>query len=269
MKLQNGIFYAVFDDLSYKCPMVLMEYPFFSPSKEPYPHISEWRDYKGKFLKVMPGADGSPTIYDLRILIFITSQLVAAKEFTRPTSRKIKLHVNKLLTELGSKTGSSEYNAIKSGIRRLKTTSIETTVSEKNTVTNTGFSLIDSYVIVTDKRTGRMLSIDLVVSEWLYEEIMSDRVKTLSPDYFSLTSPFQMRLYLIFHKHLGNQHAFQIGLKKLHMKHGSKDTESKFRYKLKAIDAQNKPVLDLIITTLEKDLIAVLRHEHNDAVQCE
>ena len=113
-----------------------------------------------------------------------------------------------------------------------------------------------------------MLNIEIVVSEWLFQEIMSNRVKTISPTYISLTSPFQMRLYLVLHKHLGNQQAFQIGLKKLHMKHGTKDSESKFRHKLKALETQNKTVLDLIITSQEKDLITVRRREEDDVSRC-
>ena len=84
-----------------------------------------------------------------------------------------------------------------------------------------GFGLIDSWRIVRKTDNGRMISVSVTLSEWMYNAIVSRAVLTLHRDYFRLRKPLERRVYEIARKHCGKQDHWQISLPTLQKKCGS------------------------------------------------
>ncbi len=84
-----------------------------------------------------------------------------------------------------------------------------------------------------------MASIELTLSEWLFNAIVATEVLTLSRDYFRLRRGLERRLYELARKHCGLQAKFTIGLETLLKKSGATSTLREFRRQVREIVAGN------------------------------
>ena len=81
----------------------------------------------------------------------------------------------------------------------------------------TGFGLIEKWEIVRKapagkKGSGKMVSVAVTLSEWLYRAVLSKSVLTLSRDYFRLRKPLERRIYELARKHCGRQNSWQVSV---------------------------------------------------------
>ena len=75
--------------------------------------------------------------------------------------------------------------------------------------------------ILRKARGGRMVSVSVTLSDWLYRAVMAKSVLTLSRDYFRLRKPLERRIYELARKHCGRQPAWTVSVATLHKKSGS------------------------------------------------
>ncbi len=80
-----------------------------------------------------------------------------------------------------------------------------------------------------------MASIELTLSEWLYNAIVATEVLTLSRDHFRLRKGLERRLYELARKHCGLQAKFTIGLETLLKKSGATCSLREFRRQIREI----------------------------------
>ena len=104
----------------------------------------------------------------------------------------------------------------------------------------TGFGLIEGWQIVRRTRAGRMVSVSVTLSEWLYRAILARSVLTLSRDYFTLRRPLERRLYELSRKHCGRQSRWRVSLEVLQKKTGSASPRRVFRAMLREIIAADR-----------------------------
>ena len=98
-----------------------------------------------------------------------------------------------------------------------------------------GFSLIDRYRIVRETRDGRMLDLEVTLSDWVFNAIAGDDVLTLNRRYFQLRKPLERRLYELARKQCGTQPEWKCGLDKLKARTGSTSSDKEFRRLVRAI----------------------------------
>ena len=67
------------------------------------------------------------------------------------------------------------------------------------------FSLIDRARITRQTREGRMMDVEITLSDWVFNAIQSNEVLTLNRDYFRLRKPLERRIYELARKHCGRQ----------------------------------------------------------------
>lgn len=211
-------------DASPKGDMGSMEHPFFSLSTRPDRTIRHYR--RGETaVTVTPSVRGRATIHDKDILIYCISQLMAALNAGRAISRKLTLTAHDLLIATRRDTGGDSYTRLREAFERLAgtriTTNIVTGPKEDPTETTTGFGLIESWQIVRKTRGGRMVSVSVTLSEWLFRAVQAKSVLTLSRDYFTLRKPLERRIYELARKHCGHQREWRISVASLHEKAGS------------------------------------------------
>lgn len=238
-----------------KDDMASMEHPVFSLSTRPDRRVLSYA-HKGISVEITPSVKGLATIHDKDVLIFCISQLVAALNAGRPTARRLELVAHDLLTATGRETSGDSYRRLREAFERLAGTRITTNIRTGDTDTTTGFGLIEEWRIVRRTRSGRMVSVSVTLSDWLYRAVLTRSVLTLSRDYFGLRKPLERRLYELARKHCGRQPRWQVSMAVLCAKSGSASPLRVFRRMVKDIAAAD-PLPDYSLSVEPGDLVAV------------
>ena len=203
-----------------KDDLATMEHPFFSLSTRPDRTIRHY-EHNGNQITVTPSVRGRATIHDKDILIYCISQLMAALNAGREISRTLKLTAYDLLVATRRDTGGDSYLRLREAFERLAGTRITTNIVTGEDETTSGFGLIEAWEIVRKSRGGRMVSVTVTLSDWLFRAVQAKSVLTLSRDYFSLRKPLERRVYELARKHCGQQRTWRASVATLHAKAGS------------------------------------------------
>jgi plasmid replication initiation protein len=215
-----------------------MEHPFFSLSKKPDREIRRYQ-HNGISITVMPSVMGIATIWDKDILIYAVSQLVEAlNQHRADIGPVVRVTAYDLLVATNRYSGGKNYDQLADAFRRLAGTRIETDIKTNGVRQRKGFGLIDSWEIIErNPSNGRMVAIQLRLSDWLYNAVVGGEILTLNRDYFRLPGGLERRLYELARKHCGNQPQWRVSLALLHKKSGSRATLIKFREMVKRAQA--------------------------------
>ena len=234
-----------------------MEHPMFALSTRPDRTIRQYQ-HKGTTITVTPSVRGRATIHDKDILIYCISQLMAALNAGREISRRLTLTAHDLLVATRRDTGGDSYARLREAFERLAGTRITTNLVTGAEETTSGFGLIESWEIVRKTRGGRMVSVSVTLSDWLYRAVQAKSVLTLSRDYFSLRKPLERRVYELARKHCGQQREWRIAVATLHTKAGSDAPVRVFRAAIRRIIAADV-LPDYELAEEEGDIIRVTR----------
>lgn len=211
-----------------------MEHPMFALSKIPDLRERHY-EHNDNRITITPSVKGLATIWDKDILIYAISQLVGAMNAGRDKlSPIIRLTAYDLLVSTNRHTGGGDYDQLQKAFERLAGTRITTDIRTNGVRQREGFGIIDAWKIIEKHPVnGRMVAIELRLSDWLYNAILGREVLTLSRDYFRLSGGLERRLYELARKHCGHQTKWTVGIDLLHKKTGSAATLRKFRELLK------------------------------------
>jgi len=230
----------IFDAIP-KDDLATMEHPVFSLSTRPDRRILSY-EHNGTQIEVTPSVKGLATIHDKDILIFCISQLMAAINMGRAVSRTLTLRAHDLLVATNRETSGDSYRRLTEAFERLAGTRIKTNISIGDHEVTSGFGLIESWEIERKTRGGRMMSVKVTLSEWLFRAVMSKSVLTLSRDYFRLRKPLERRIYELVRKHCGKQNHWRISVEVLLKKSGSASPRRVFRKMIRdMIEANHLP----------------------------
>ena len=244
----------VFDALP-KDDLASMEHPLFSLATRPDLAILRYA-HNGVEIEVTPSVKGRATIHDKDILIYCTSQIMAALNAGKPVARHLHLRAHDLLQATNRETSGDAYRRLREAFERLAGTRITTNLVTGEHEVTRGFGLIEDWEIVRKTRGGRMVQVRVTLSEWLYSAIMAKSVLTLSRGYFHLRRPLERRLYELARKHCGRQPEWRISLEVLQKKAGSTSPRRVFRAMLRdVIEGGNIP--DYTLTLDAADLLWV------------
>ena len=164
-----------------------------------------------------------------------------------------------MLVATNRQTSGRGYELLKDALRRLQGTQIETNLRQGGKEYFKVFGLIDSAEIVKETRDGRMLDVEVTLSDWVFDAIENNHVLTLNRQYFKLRKPLERRLYEIARKHCGAQSAWKVGAELLRDKCGSSSTLKEFRRLLGKIiedDAEHDHMPDYAFA-IEGDVVIV------------
>lgn len=225
---QKDLFVCDIVDAVPKGDMSSMEHPVFSLATKP--DMRPRRYEKGdNWIEVSPSRAGLATVHDRDILIYCISQCMAALNEGRKVSKTMRFKAYDLLVATNRQTSGRGYELLKDALRRLQGTQIETNLRQGGKEYFKVFGLIDSAEIVKETRDGRMLDVEITLSDWVFDAIENNHVLTLNRQYFLLRKPLERRLYEIARKHCGTQPKWKIGLENLRDKCGSGSTLKEFR----------------------------------------
>ena len=234
---QGDFFLCDIFDAIPKDDLASMEHPLFSLSTRPDRRILTY-DHNGVEITVTPSVKGLATIHDKDILIFCISQLMAAINAGRRVSRTLQLKAHDLLVATNRETSGDAYRRLREAFERLAGTRITTNIVTGERETTTGFGLIESWEIERRTRGGRMVSVSVTLSDWLYRAVLSKSVLTLNRDYFRLRKPLERRIYELARKHCGRQDSWRVSVDTLLKKSGSASPRRVFRAMLREMIAK-------------------------------
>ncbi|SLN68849.1 replication initiator protein A [Roseisalinus antarcticus] len=197
-----------------------MEHPVFSLSTRPDRRVLSYA-HNGITVEVIPSVKGRATIHDKDVLIYCISQLMAAMNAGRQISRTLTLKAHDLLVATNRDTSGDAYQRLREAFERLAGTRITTNMATDDQETTRGFGLIEAWEIVRKTRGGRMVSVTVTLSDWLFRAVLAKSVLTLSRDYFRLRKPLERRVYELARKHCGRQPMWRVSVTVLHKKSGS------------------------------------------------
>lgn len=222
------------ENLNLKNDLVLLEFPFFSISKNPDNKIFKWASACGrKTIEVLPSARGRATMDDSRILVFVVSHLVQmANRGAGAPSRRLQFRVGDYLDFLGrTAQGGKDKEEVEMAMDRLAGTRIKTNVWESTGRTSENFGFIENWKIVEKNNTYGSAVVDVKISEFTFQAIQSFGVLTLSKSYPQL-QPLARRIYEIGRKHCGRKKYWKVTIGLLHHKSGSASNLYEFKRKV-------------------------------------
>lgn len=222
-----------------KHDLASMEHPIFSLSTRPDRRVVTY-EHNGSTLVVTPSVRGRATIFDADILIFCISQLMAALNVGRAVSRRLTLTAHDLLQATNRETSGDGYKRLREAFERLAGTRITTNITTNGAEITSGFGLIESWEIMRKSRGGRMVSVTVTLSEWLFQAVLSRSVLTLSRDYFRMRKPLERRIYELARKHCGRQAEWRVSVAVLAKKTGSTSPIRVFRAMLREMIRENR-----------------------------
>src|SRR5580698_9980381 len=212
-----------------------MEHPFYSLSKKPETSIRRY-EHNGNWLEIVPSVKGLATIYDKDILIYCISQLMEKLKRNEPVGHRVRITSRDLLVFTNRGTAGKDYDALCEAIDRLAGTRIKTNIKTGDEEQLDSFGLIDAASIRRKHgHDGRLIWVEIKLSEWVFNAIRSQEVLTLHPGYFRLGKPLERRVYELARKHCGRQRSWQISLELLFKKSGSRGNSRRFRAMVKNI----------------------------------
>lgn len=230
----GDFFVCDFAGVSPKHDLASMEHPIFSLSTRPDRRILTYR-HNDVDVTVTPSVRGRATIFDADVLIFCISQLMAALNAGRSVSRTLTLTAHDLLLATGRETSGDSYRRLRDAFERLAGTRITTNIVTGETEVTTGFGLIEAWDILRKTRGGRMVRVQVTLSDWLYQAVLNRSVLTLSRDYFRMRKPLERRIYELARKHCGRQRYWRVSLETLLKKSGSTSPRRVFRAMVREI----------------------------------
>lgn len=245
-----------------------MEHPFFSLSKKKDLKIRHY-EHNGEHIEIAPSVYGMPTMFDEDVLVYCISYIKAKmKQYEKvkieeAPSRLVTLVARQFLVATNRGFGGREYRLLENSLKRLNGVSVSTTIKTNGLTSKKGFGLIESYNIVEKSEVdGRMIAVEVVLSEWIYNAILSNELLTLSPNYYDISSPLKKKVYKLARKHCGNQSKAEMNLSTLHKKSGSTSPLKKTRYNIKKIEEVNDlPDYKLIYLEEKDKVVFVPRQE--------
>ena len=229
---QGDFFLCDIFDAIPKDDMASMEHPLFSLSTRPDRRILNYA-HNGVEITVTPSVRGLATIHDKDILIFCISQLMAALNGGRAISRTLTLKAHDLLVATNRETSGDAYRRLREAFERLAGTRITTNIVTADHEVTSGFGLIEQWEIIRRAKGGRMVSVSVTLSEWLYRAVLGKSVLTLSREYFRLRKPLERRVYELARKHCGRQAGWTVSVDTLLKKSGSASPRRVFRKMLR------------------------------------
>jgi hypothetical protein len=237
---QRDLFVCDIVDAVPKGDMSSMEHPVFSLSTKPDMRPRRYQR-GGNWIEISPSRYGLATVHDRDVLIYCISQCMGALRDGRTVSRTMRFKAHDLLVATNRQTSGRGYDLLKDALRRLQGTQIETNLRQGGKEYFKVFGLIDSAEVVRETREGRMLDVEITLSDWVFDAIENNHVLTLDRNYFFLRKPLERRLYELARKHCGSQSKWRIGLDTLRDKCGSGSTVKEFRRLIgKIIDDDDK-----------------------------
>ncbi|CAE6855649.1 hypothetical protein R69746_07726 [Paraburkholderia aspalathi] len=206
-------------------------------------------DLSDGYVEVKAGSDGMASVWDYDVVIMAVSHLTEAMNRYREgrgdkPGRTFRPYVSDILKFCRRSDGGRQYEEVEAALDRLKTTTVKAVrrVKGKNgrilrEASHEG--LISDYRTVSQAEDGKLLSVEIEVPKWIYEEIVSGKnpdVLTVHPDFFLIEPGIGRFLYRLARRAAGKG-AARWSFQTIYERSGSTGEFKKFCFTLRKLIA--------------------------------
>ena len=220
---------------NYQFSLFALEYPLFSLKLDKKTLEYKFTSRNGITITIRNTNLGRATIQDADLWLYCITKMMQLIYEEKTLTRRIVFTGYDYLKNTGRKTAGSDYQQIIESLQRLSSTRLETNKTIETWEVGAGLGLLDSYGYVKDKKTGKIIRIEVVLPEWLYTEVVSKKIATINPQYLKL-KPLEKRLYQLAKIHCYGSQGTEFSLDYFADKVGTKISSLRnFRIKIKKI----------------------------------
>lgn len=231
---------------NYQFDLFALEFPLFSLKLDKRALDYEFTSRNGTTITLRSTMAGRATIQDADLWLYCISKMLQLIYEKDVPTRRITFTGYDFLKKTGRKPTGSNYQQIIKSLERLKGTILKTNRTIETWEVGAGLGLLDSYDYIKDKKTGKIVKIEVVLPEWLYCEIVTKKIATINPQYLKL-KPLEKRIYQIAKIHC-RQESFNnvFNLNYFAKKVGSVHKIERFRFEIKKL-CETQPLPDFLI----------------------
>ena len=251
---------------NYQFSLFALEYPLFSLKLDKKTLEYKFTSRSGITITIRNTNLGRATIQDADLWLYCITKMMQLIYEEKTLTRRIVFTGYDYLKNTGRKTAGSDYQQIIESLQRLSSTRLETNKTIETWEVGAGLGLIDSYGYVKDKKTGKIVRVEVVLPEWLYTEIVSKRIATINPKYLEL-KPFEKRLYQLAKIHCYGSQNTEFALDYFAKKVGSSNNLRDFKFRINKL-CESQPLPDFLIhydRTEDKVRFTLREQKQNDA----
>lgn len=230
---------------NYQFSLFALEYPLFSLKLDKKTLEYKFTSRSGITITIRNTNLGRATIQDADLWLYCITKMMQLIYEEKTLTRRIVFTGYDYLKNTGRKTAGSDYQQIIESLQRLSSTRLETNKTIESWEVGAGLGLLDSYGYVKDKKTGKIVRVEVVLPEWLYTEIASKRIAIINPKYLEL-KPFEKRLYQLAKIHCYGSQNTEFALDYFAKKVGSSNNLRDFRFKINKL-CESQPLPDFLI----------------------
>ena len=251
---------------NYQFSLFALEYPLFSLKLDKKTLEYKFTSRSGITITIRNTNLGRATIQDADLWLYCITKMMQLIYEEKTLTRRIVFTGYDYLKNTGRKTAGSDYQQIIESLQRLSSTRLETNKTIETWEVGSGLGLIDSYGYVKDKKTGKIVRVEVVLPEWLYTEVVSKRIATINPKYLEL-KPFEKRLYQLAKIHCYGSQNTEFALDYFAKKVGSSNNLRDFKFRINKL-CKSQPLPDFLIhydRTKDKVRFTLREQKQNDA----
>lgn len=260
-------------DFSIKDEVDGMSLPIFAINQKAQKDtFYDWVRHDGKVRMRLEAKAGRPTQHDKDLLIFVVSALMSEFNATGKVPDILEMQTRHYLLGTERKDGGTQYTQFEQTLDRIENLRVITIedLSDGTSDITRDFAFFGKSKVKIRTETGKVLAVNIYVSDWLKEQISTKNVLTMNRDYFKLSGSLERRLYEICRKHCGKQGIWRVSLNVLHNQTGSAAVLRKFKAALLEIMAADSipdyrlsfdgsGIKDLMVNVHSKDAAQVAK----------
>jgi plasmid replication initiation protein len=205
---QRDIFVPTVYDVSTKDTRATMDVAIYRLSKrDKRPNTLVRTELSNGYIEIQSGPAGMASVWDYDLILMAVSSLTQAVNLHRAgkgpmPGRVFKPSVTEILKFCRRSDGGRQYEEMEAVLDRLHTTTVKVvrTIKGKggrDKQVNDAEAFITRRRLVSDAKTGRLVSVEMEIANWIYEEITigTPGVLTLHEDYFLIEAGLARFLY--------------------------------------------------------------------------
>ena len=230
---------------NYQFSLFASEFPLFSLKLDK--KISEYKftNKNGTTITINSTKFGRATMQDADLWLYCITKMMQLIYEEKTLTRRIVFTGYDYLKKTNRKPTGTNYQQIIESLQRLSSTRLETNKTIETWEVGAGLGLLDSYGYVKDKKTGKIIRVEVVLPEWLYTEVVSKRIATINPKYLEL-KPFEKRLYQLAKIHCYGSQNTEFALDYFAKKVGSSNNLRDFKFRINKL-CESQPLPDFLI----------------------
>jgi len=237
---------------NYQFDLFALEFPLFSLKLDKKTLEYEFTSKNGTIITIRNTNLGRATIQDADLWLYCITKMMQLIYEEKTLTRRVTFIGYDFLKRTGRVASNSNYNQITKSLQRLASTRLETNRTIETWEIGAGIGLLDSYEYIKDRKTGKVIKIEVILPEWLFAEIVSKKITTINPQYLEL-KPLEKRIYQIAKIHCRKDSFNNVfNLEYLAKKVGSFSTVELFRFKIKQMQ-EIQPLPDFLINYDRKE----------------